>query len=94
MWERLRNAGLIPKEFSFEDFVATDTDVAVSETLSEESILAGMINRSEEVSQEEPDAYEEQAPALPPSTKEAMEMIRRLQLFFECRPENNHECMT
>lgn len=94
VWERLRNAGLIPDEFSFEDFVATDSDVAVREIPSEESILAGGIfNQSDGVSEEEYDAHEE-VQVSPPSTKEAVEMIRRLQLFFECRPEDNHECMT
>lgn len=91
-WKRLKDSGLVSPTVGFAEYSAADAQVVIRETVSETSILEEIRENSMTHSEEANDDPEEDSEApLPPSTKEALDMVKQLQLYMMCHETKDED---
>ncbi|CAM1320826.1 Uncharacterised protein r2_g2914 [Pycnogonum litorale] len=92
IWERLQAAGLVPNTLGFMEFAETDTQLVTRETITEEGILEEIQEKAAEENDKEKDDTEEDEdkadPDPPPSTMEALAMVKQLQRYVLCQDDS------
>ena len=88
-WKRLQTLCLVSPTVGFGEYLQVDAQVVTRETVSETSILEEIRENLMTHCEEGHDDSEETP--LSPSTKEALDMVKQLQLYVMCHKTNGED---
>ena len=85
IFDRLKEFGQFPHDFSFEDFLDADTNVAAEATLTDTDILEQVRQNDVEVEEDRQESAEGDQGATPPAptSAQAAEALNLLHHYFE-----------
>ena len=85
-WRRLAECGVVDSETDLMAYLSTDEDLVTRETITEDTIMEEITDVVDAVQDVATDGENEDddEPEPPPTLKEALAMLKKLQLFLEC----------